>query len=134
MGTRGLLGHFIRAQKKGSYNNKDSYPTGLGINVVKFILSLSEEQIETMREMVEGFEWYHIPISALPLLLETANTTQGRRRTHPIPRCVLTSEDPRRHVGANAGRYDFCARHAFLRVDVLRRLGIEGVVCEWRLS
>ncbi|KAL9058332.1 MAG: hypothetical protein Q9162_001787 [Coniocarpon cinnabarinum] len=58
MGTRGLLGHILRnGRKKGAYNHWDSYPEGLGDWIVKFIKSLSEEQIQQMAERVEQIEW-----------------------------------------------------------------------------
>ena len=57
MGTHGLLGHIIRGKKKGTYNNKDSYPVGLGIFLVDFIKSLSNAQIDKMAKRVDDLIW-----------------------------------------------------------------------------
>ena len=57
MGTRGLLGHIIKGKKRATYNHFDSYPSGLGNDLVAFIKSLTPEQIEKMKEMLEGIEW-----------------------------------------------------------------------------
>lgn len=43
MGTRGLLGFIISGRRHASYNHFDSYPSGLGAQVAKFILGLDEE-------------------------------------------------------------------------------------------
>ncbi|KAK3686652.1 hypothetical protein LTR37_019583 [Vermiconidia calcicola] len=58
MGTRGLLGAIVRGQKKGSYNHFDSYPSALGLAIVAFIRSLTEEQIQEMVRRYEEVEWY----------------------------------------------------------------------------
>lgn len=42
----GLISNGVR---RGTYNHWDSYPSGLGDNIIKFILSLSPEQVEEMR-------------------------------------------------------------------------------------
>lgn len=59
MGTRGLLGHIIRSKniRKASYNHFDSYPSGLGRQVAKFVQGLSAEQIEIMKQRVAKIEW-----------------------------------------------------------------------------
>lgn len=57
MGTRGLLGHIIRGKKKATYNHFDSYPSGLGMDIVGFVENLTPEQIEKMKEMLEAIEW-----------------------------------------------------------------------------
>lgn len=59
MGTRGLLGHIIRSKniRKASYNHFDSYPSGLGAQLAKFINGLNDEQIEKMIEMIGKIEW-----------------------------------------------------------------------------
>jgi hypothetical protein len=53
MGTRGLLAFIIRGERRGTYNHFDSYPEGLGLKIVEFILSLNEDQ---MGEMVRRLE------------------------------------------------------------------------------
>jgi len=58
MGTRGLLGFIINGARRGSYNHWDSYPQGLGNAIVKFILSLNDEQIKTMAERVAALKWW----------------------------------------------------------------------------
>ena len=58
MGSRGLLGHVVRGKKKASYNHFDSYPQGLGVELARFIKSLSAEQLEEMKAMVEQVHWY----------------------------------------------------------------------------
>lgn len=60
MGTPGVLGFIIRGIRKGTYNRWDAYPTGLGQEIVKFILSLSEEDILRMIEMLDTIEWVNI--------------------------------------------------------------------------
>ena len=45
MGTRGLLGFILRGKRHAAYNHWDSYPNGLGKDIVAFILSLSDEDI-----------------------------------------------------------------------------------------
>jgi hypothetical protein len=57
MGTRGLLGFIIKGVRKGTYNHYDSYPIGLGLNIMKWIQSLSDAEIAKMVEQVEGLEW-----------------------------------------------------------------------------
>ena len=57
MGTRGLVGHIIRGRQKASYNHFDSYPPGLGLELMKFILSLLDEQIQQMINNLEKIEW-----------------------------------------------------------------------------
>lgn len=59
LGTRGLLGHIIRSKnlRKGVYNHFDSYPTGLGSYLAKFINGLTDEQIQKMVEMVAKMSW-----------------------------------------------------------------------------
>jgi hypothetical protein len=52
-----LVGHIVRGRKKASYNHFDSYPSGLGIEIVQFIRSLSAEQLNTMIENLSNIEW-----------------------------------------------------------------------------
>lgn len=50
MGTRGAYGFRINGQDKVSYHHFDSYPTGLGIEIMNFI---SKTSIEEMKEIAE---------------------------------------------------------------------------------
>lgn len=52
MGTRGLLGLIIKGKRHGAYNHFDSYPSGLGQDIVAFLLSLTEEDIKNMAARV----------------------------------------------------------------------------------
>ena len=63
MGTRGLVG-FVRkdGSKKGAYNHFDSYPEGLGLKIMRWIASLTEEQLKEMAERVENLEWCVHPL------------------------------------------------------------------------
>lgn len=54
MGTRGLIGFIIKGVRKAAYNNNDSYPSGLGNDIVRFISSLTEEEIIDMQAKVEA--------------------------------------------------------------------------------
>jgi hypothetical protein len=53
MGTRGLLGFIQNGIRTGCYNRYDSYPSGLGDAIIKFIISLSDKELEEMRLKVE---------------------------------------------------------------------------------
>ncbi|WWC92148.1 uncharacterized protein L201_007102 [Kwoniella dendrophila CBS 6074] len=57
MGTRGLLGLIISGKRKGCYNHFDSYPEGLGVDIVRFILGLSPEETETMVQRLTEIIW-----------------------------------------------------------------------------
>jgi hypothetical protein len=51
MGTRGICGFRIEGQDKLTYNHFDSYPDGLGRNVIEFIRSTSTDE---MRKIAQG--------------------------------------------------------------------------------
>jgi hypothetical protein len=53
MGTRGLLGLIIQGQRHGAYNHSDSYPSGLGLEIVKFLLSLRPSEYAVMAARVQ---------------------------------------------------------------------------------
>jgi hypothetical protein len=57
MGTRGLLGLIIQAQRHAAYNHWDSYPEGLGKDIVKFILSLEPKDYAIMEHNFRDIEW-----------------------------------------------------------------------------
>lgn len=48
------MGFIIKGVRKGAYNHFDSYPSALGNEIIRFILSLSEEQIIEMQAKVEA--------------------------------------------------------------------------------
>ncbi|PSS08969.1 hypothetical protein M430DRAFT_53546 [Amorphotheca resinae ATCC 22711] len=64
MGTRGLLGLIIQAQRHAAYNHFDSYPTGLGQEIVNFINGLKPEDYATMEENLRQITW--LPTNADP--------------------------------------------------------------------
>jgi hypothetical protein len=53
MGTRGILGFITKGVRKGTYNHFDSYPSGLGDAIIKFILAHTDEELEQMVGKVE---------------------------------------------------------------------------------
>ena len=53
MGTRGLVGFISKGVRKGTYNHFDSYPSGLGDDIIKFILACSDEELKEMASKVE---------------------------------------------------------------------------------
>lgn len=57
MGTRGLLGFIVAGKRFGSFNQYDSYPFGLGAEVVAFLLSLNNAQMSAMTDRVSKLEW-----------------------------------------------------------------------------
>ncbi|KAJ3507441.1 hypothetical protein NLJ89_g6303 [Agrocybe chaxingu] len=58
MGTRGLLGFIIGAQRHADYNHYDSYPDALGHDIVAFLLSLKgPEDYEKMAGLVRNITW-----------------------------------------------------------------------------
>lgn len=48
MGTRGLYGVVVNGEVKASYNHFDSYPSGLGVDIVKFV-----QGIEDVSDVIE---------------------------------------------------------------------------------
>jgi hypothetical protein len=53
MGTRGILGFITKGVRRGTFNQFDSYPSGLGDAIIKFILAHTDEELEEMRMKVE---------------------------------------------------------------------------------
>ena len=53
MGTRGLLGFIIKGVRKGTFNRWDSYPEGIGKEMVDFIMSLDDEACKLMVKRLE---------------------------------------------------------------------------------
>ena len=69
MGTRGLYGVVVNGEVKASYNHFDSYPSGLGTEIVKFVQSIENvsdvfEQAQNLtmvkddEEAPSGTDWY----------------------------------------------------------------------------
>jgi len=53
MGTRGALGFFKNAEHKVTYNHFDSYPEGLGLQVLEFCKKHSVSQMNKMFKEIE---------------------------------------------------------------------------------
>jgi len=54
MGTRGTFGFIVDGEKKIAYNHFDSYPTGLGIDLMTEIHGIGD--IEILRKSAKGIE------------------------------------------------------------------------------
>jgi hypothetical protein len=65
MGTRGLIGLIIAGKRHAVYNHFDSYPDGLGRDVVRFIISLTKEEIE---ELINLLEEITVSVQISPLI------------------------------------------------------------------
>ncbi|WVW81039.1 hypothetical protein I302_103030 [Kwoniella bestiolae CBS 10118] len=70
MGTRGLIGFVIRGKRRGCYVQFDSYPEGMGVGIVKFILGLTPEQIQSMVKRLEEIIWVESGSDAPPEIVE----------------------------------------------------------------
>lgn len=59
MSTRGMVGVVVDGQLKGCYNHFDSYPEGLGVQMVSFVEKLAEdiELLEKFRDNIRKIEW-----------------------------------------------------------------------------
>jgi hypothetical protein len=57
MGTRGLIGFKLDGEYRASYNHFDSYPEGLGQEIVDFLLSLNPETRATLVARVRELTW-----------------------------------------------------------------------------
>lgn len=53
MGTRGKIGFVQKGVRKGVYNHFDSYPSGLGDDIIKFILNHTDTELAEMVSKVE---------------------------------------------------------------------------------
>lgn len=53
MGTRGAYGFRIGRQDKVSYNHSDSYPSGLGNDIVNFIANHTPKSLKQIAEKIE---------------------------------------------------------------------------------
>jgi hypothetical protein len=70
MGTRGLLGFIILGQRYATYNHWDSYPEGLGKDIVNFILGLTPEDYTAMARLVAEITWVDSESAPSPELQE----------------------------------------------------------------
>lgn len=57
MGTRGLFGFIIDSRRRAIYNNNDSYPDGLGYDVVSFILKVKPKDYALWIEGLRKVTW-----------------------------------------------------------------------------
>ena len=70
MGTHGLLCFIILGQCYAAYNQWDSYPDGLGKDVINFILGLTPEEYVTMACLVAKITWVDYKSTPSPKLQE----------------------------------------------------------------
>lgn len=61
MGTRGACGYYVNGKEKVTYNHFDSYPGGLGNNVVEYIRTHPILDIKKVAEEIELVESNSIP-------------------------------------------------------------------------
>ncbi len=57
MGTRGAVGLVLDGKTYAAYNHFDSYPDGLGEEVVDFCHSLSPRKWETLKKNLKKIKW-----------------------------------------------------------------------------
>ena len=63
MGTRGLYGIRKNGVDKTTYNHYDSYPDGLGRDIIKFAVTHTVEQISTLYDHIEMINEEKLPTS-----------------------------------------------------------------------
>ena len=56
MGTRGFIVFRVKGKDVAFYNHYDSYPTGLGNEIINFIQSLDEGRLERMANNIENLK------------------------------------------------------------------------------
>lgn len=56
MGTRGFIVFRVKGKDVAFYNHYDSYPTGLGNEIIKFIRSLDEGDLKRMANNIENLK------------------------------------------------------------------------------
>lgn len=57
MGTRGLLILIAKEKRRVIYSPWNSMPTGMGIDLVKFILHLTNGDLELLIRRLEKMKW-----------------------------------------------------------------------------
>ena len=55
MGTRGAIGFFIEGKTKVTYNHFDSYPSGVGLDVLEFAKDNTWKELDAMAEGIALF-------------------------------------------------------------------------------
>lgn len=142
MGTRGLIGFIIKGVRKGAYNHFDSYPEGLGNDIVKFILALRKEDIIKMQTLVEAVSTRCSAIRRLPGTLADPPpqlvwvTEIDSSTTHNRDLLQRVWEGQKEVVDATDFLYDgmFCEYAYFVDFDK-RRIevfaGWEGLTAMW---
>ncbi|KDR84323.1 hypothetical protein GALMADRAFT_237101 [Galerina marginata CBS 339.88] len=129
MGTRGLLGFIIRAQRHASYNHFDSYPSGLGQDIAEFILGLSPEEYDTMARLVNEIIWVDPDSTPSPELQERyqkagfINLRAGMQRPSDW-NCLL---DKTQGAAALPAIKSGELQHMPESMDFLK----DGLFCEW---
>jgi hypothetical protein len=58
MGTSGLIGFIIKGKKRGLYMKYDAYPDGLGLSIMRWIQTLSNDDIARMVKRLKNIKWY----------------------------------------------------------------------------
>lgn len=89
MSTRGLVGHIINGEKYGLYNHADSYPEGLGVDVVNF---LRAGTIELLRERLSRYD-YKRPNRTLSLGSEALETYCDMVQAEALKQAELQASD-----------------------------------------
>jgi hypothetical protein len=79
---------------RGTYNHWDSYPSGLGDFIIKFINSLSQDEITEMKLLVEqvccGFPYHHIMRPLVQHFNPTSHEESSSPPSSPRYTCLLT--------------------------------------------
>ncbi|PMD35594.1 hypothetical protein L207DRAFT_570096 [Hyaloscypha variabilis F] len=129
MGTRGLLGLIIKAQRHGFYNHFDSYPSGLGNAIVKFLQGLSNEDCAKMKNLVEEITWVNedsLPTPELQKKYSEAgfSNLQVSNQTLEDWYCLLHKlQNGKVLLAIQNGQ----VKHLTDKVDFLK----DGLFCEW---
>ncbi|KAF7919963.1 uncharacterized protein EAE98_009197 [Botrytis deweyae] len=64
MGTSGIIVFVLGTQRRAVYCHFDSYPEGLGRDIVRFILGLKPEQFSIMHRRLQEIEWVKETVAA----------------------------------------------------------------------
>lgn len=124
MGTRGLVGVVIDDTPKATYNHFDSYPTGLGLDVVKFVQGLDWENLDADREAFQN----------LTLVDESENPTDEQidvlnARGIDSPVAVSTGVDWYAWLREAQGNLSEYLRIGFMPNGTT--FGSDSLFCEW---
>jgi hypothetical protein len=81
MGTRGAWGFRVEGRDKVTYNHWDSYPTGLGLQVMKFVHALSTPELEAIGKKIILVDEKGKPTAAqIKQYLPVADTGVGEQK------------------------------------------------------